>query len=109
MLLPFLFLVTRKVVLNPSILLTEFMLLWEIFNLLDYNSQNYFTKLPLEFSDIGLHQLLGFLKTFYSSIKDKFLKSSFQFFITFIKFLAIVVFYFLFRCNFFIPGWLSVM
>ena len=113
MLLPFLLLVTRKIVLNPSILLTEFMLWWEIFNLLGYISQNYFTLLfslePLEISDIRLHQLLEFLKTFYSSIKDKFPKSSFQFFITFIKFLANVVFSFLSRCNFFIPGWLFVL
>lgn len=64
MLLPFLLLVTRKIVLNPSILLTEFMLWWEIFNLLGYISQNYFTLLfslePLEISDIRLHQLLEF-------------------------------------------------
>ena len=64
-----------------NLFLMDFMLICATFNFLGYNSQNYFTLMfslkTLEVGDLDLHSLLEFSKTFDSSIKSKFSKSSF--------------------------------
>ena len=64
-----------------NLFLMDFMLICATFNFLGYNPQNYFTLMfslqTLEVGDLDLHSLLEFSKTFDSSIKSKFSKSSF--------------------------------